>query len=199
MAKITFPGLEQYERQLSTLFKDTEQIAGAAIYAGADIVADAIKRNIGTLPQNPFFTAEHSRPRGRKKPEKNPPHKNRPDRAEKQFFQLQGACFVRGGIVVLLRIFIIISLFSHVCQVKYSPERDYFCVRAKQFLYAIVSCILYVTVVQYFIRCCRSSADSAARFGSGGCRGRIRCRCRSPRRCRRRPAWKRTPHTRSWF
>ena len=51
MAKITFPGLEQYERQLSTLFKDTEQIAGAAIYAGADIVADAITRNIGTLPQ----------------------------------------------------------------------------------------------------------------------------------------------------
>lgn len=56
MAKITFPGLEQYERQLSTLFKDTEQIAGAAIYAGADIVADAIKRNIGTLPQKTGVT-----------------------------------------------------------------------------------------------------------------------------------------------
>lgn len=56
MAKISFPGLEQYERKLSTLFKNTDQIAGAAIYAGADIVADAIKRNIGTLPQKTGVT-----------------------------------------------------------------------------------------------------------------------------------------------
>lgn len=56
MAKITFPGLADYERQLSSLFKNTDRIVGAAIYAGADIVADAIKRNIGTLPQKTGVT-----------------------------------------------------------------------------------------------------------------------------------------------
>lgn len=50
MAKISFPGLEQYELQLSRLSKDTERICGAAIYQGAAIVTDAIQRGIQSLP-----------------------------------------------------------------------------------------------------------------------------------------------------
>ena len=50
MAKITFQGLEQYERQLSVLWKNSEEVAGKAIYAGAGIVADAIKSGIKSLP-----------------------------------------------------------------------------------------------------------------------------------------------------
>ena len=50
MAKITFQGLEQYERKLSVLWKNSEEVAGKAIYAGAGIVADAIRANIEALP-----------------------------------------------------------------------------------------------------------------------------------------------------
>ena len=51
MAKITFKGLEEYERLLSRLGKDSGRIAGMAVYQGADIVADAIRKNIASLPQ----------------------------------------------------------------------------------------------------------------------------------------------------
>ena len=50
MAKITFPGLSDYELMISKLSKDVDDIAGKAIYAGAGIVADAIKENIKALP-----------------------------------------------------------------------------------------------------------------------------------------------------
>ena len=51
MAYIRFPGLEEYERKLSQLERAyREQIAGKAIYEGAKIVADAIKRGIEGLP-----------------------------------------------------------------------------------------------------------------------------------------------------
>lgn len=50
MAKISFPGLAQYEFQLSTLFKNTEKICDKAVYEGASIVADAIRENIKALP-----------------------------------------------------------------------------------------------------------------------------------------------------
>lgn len=50
MAKITFPGLNDYELMISKLSKDVDDIAGKAIYAGAGIVADAIKENIKALP-----------------------------------------------------------------------------------------------------------------------------------------------------
>lgn len=50
MAKITFPGLNDYELMISRLSKDVDDIAGKAIYAGAGIVADAIKENIKALP-----------------------------------------------------------------------------------------------------------------------------------------------------
>ena len=50
MAKITFPGLSDYELMISRLSKGVDDIAGKAIYAGAGIVADAIKENIKALP-----------------------------------------------------------------------------------------------------------------------------------------------------
>ena len=56
MAKISFPGLAEYERMLSSLEKGTTEIAGKAVYAGADIVADGIKQNIKGLPQKTGVT-----------------------------------------------------------------------------------------------------------------------------------------------
>ena len=50
MAKITFKGLEEYELRLSRMGKETTRIAGAAIYEGAAIVADEIKKGIRGLP-----------------------------------------------------------------------------------------------------------------------------------------------------
>ena len=50
MAKITFPGLNDYELIISRLSKNAADIAGRAIYTGAGIVADAIKSGIKSLP-----------------------------------------------------------------------------------------------------------------------------------------------------
>lgn len=53
MATIRFSGLEEYERKLSQMAKHTEEIAGKAIYAGAEIVTDAIRANIQGLAAVP--------------------------------------------------------------------------------------------------------------------------------------------------
>lgn len=53
MAKITFKGLEDYELRLSRLSQGAEEIAGKAIYAGAAIVADAVRANIQRLDARP--------------------------------------------------------------------------------------------------------------------------------------------------
>ena len=52
MAKISFKGLEKYELRLSKLAdrKEVERIAGRAIYEGASIMADEIKKGIDALP-----------------------------------------------------------------------------------------------------------------------------------------------------
>ena len=50
MATLTFKGLKEYEMVLSRFGKDIERIAGAAIYQGAGIVADEIKKGIEGLP-----------------------------------------------------------------------------------------------------------------------------------------------------
>ena len=49
MAKITFPGLGDYELMISRLAQGSEDVAGRAIYAGAGIVADQIRENIQKL------------------------------------------------------------------------------------------------------------------------------------------------------
>lgn len=50
MAKITIKTADEYCLKLSRLESGQEEIAGKAIYAGAKIVADQIKANLGTLP-----------------------------------------------------------------------------------------------------------------------------------------------------
>ena len=50
MATLTFRGLEEYEAQISRIFKDTEKICGRVTYAGAKIIADEIKKGIESLP-----------------------------------------------------------------------------------------------------------------------------------------------------
>lgn len=53
MGKITVNGLQEYSLMLSRLSEKTEEIAGKALYAGADIVADKVKENIRSLPGAP--------------------------------------------------------------------------------------------------------------------------------------------------
>lgn len=50
MAKMTIRGLDEYAIKLSRLGANQEEIAGKAIYAAADIVANQIKSNINALP-----------------------------------------------------------------------------------------------------------------------------------------------------
>lgn len=50
MAKITVEGLEEYANRIASLYKDTESIARKAVYAGADVVADAIKEGLKNIP-----------------------------------------------------------------------------------------------------------------------------------------------------
>lgn len=58
MAKIRFAGLEEYERRLSQLQTGSREMAGKAIYAGAKIVADAIRTNIQSLPSKTGTTKQ---------------------------------------------------------------------------------------------------------------------------------------------
>ena len=65
MARITFPGLNDYELMISRLSKNAEDIAGRAIYTGAGIVADEIKAGIQSLPiVTGYGTAETPLPGG---------------------------------------------------------------------------------------------------------------------------------------
>lgn len=50
MAVIRFDGIDDYISQLQKLNTNTNEIIGKAIYAGAGVMADAIKQNIRALP-----------------------------------------------------------------------------------------------------------------------------------------------------
>lgn len=51
MAKIEFKGLEEYQRKLKELSAlSEERVIGAAIYDGAKIVADEVRKSIQSLP-----------------------------------------------------------------------------------------------------------------------------------------------------
>ena len=58
MARLRFTGLKEYELQLSRLRRGADEIAGKAIYAGAEIVADAIKQGIQGLPSKTGTTKQ---------------------------------------------------------------------------------------------------------------------------------------------
>lgn len=49
MARMTFKGTEEYALRLSKLGSNIPEVAGKAVYAAADIVADAVKKNIDSL------------------------------------------------------------------------------------------------------------------------------------------------------
>ncbi|MBQ8579345.1 MAG: hypothetical protein IJ448_01470 [Oscillospiraceae bacterium] len=53
MARYKLQGMEEYEKVLSGIASAAEkgELAGAAIYAGADVVADAIREGIQALPE----------------------------------------------------------------------------------------------------------------------------------------------------
>ena len=51
MAILKFKGLAEYELRLSRLEKGVEKIAGAAIYDGASIVADEIRKGNDRMPE----------------------------------------------------------------------------------------------------------------------------------------------------
>ena len=69
MAKVSFPGLAEYERKLSQLGnKSTDEIAGKAIYAGAKIITDKIRENIDALPAVNDVEGTHAWKAGRDAP-----------------------------------------------------------------------------------------------------------------------------------
>ena len=51
-------GMDQYLTQLQALERSTEETLGKAIYKGAGIVADAVKKNIQSLPSSVCTPAE---------------------------------------------------------------------------------------------------------------------------------------------
>ena len=50
MANIDFKGIDDYSKALGELFNDSEKIIEKAVYQGAGIVADEIKRELNNLP-----------------------------------------------------------------------------------------------------------------------------------------------------
>jgi len=49
MARISFKGLQQYELQLSKLRDGTREIAEKAVFEGANIIADEVKKNLNSI------------------------------------------------------------------------------------------------------------------------------------------------------
>lgn len=65
MAKMTLKGFEEYELKISRMYKDSGEIAGACLYAGAGVVADAVKASIQALPVvSGWGTSSHPLPGG---------------------------------------------------------------------------------------------------------------------------------------
>lgn len=50
MAKITFPAMDEYAERLRILWKNQKKIIESAVYQGADIVADEIKKGLKEIP-----------------------------------------------------------------------------------------------------------------------------------------------------
>lgn len=60
MAKIEFKGIDEYAEKLGILWKESEGMIERAVYAGADVVADEIKKGLQALPvEEGFGTPEH--------------------------------------------------------------------------------------------------------------------------------------------
>lgn len=60
MAKITVKGLEEYANRIAALGKEQDRITKEAVYAGAEVIADAIKAGLHSIPiDNGRGTPEH--------------------------------------------------------------------------------------------------------------------------------------------
>ena len=53
MAKWTMHGMDEYVSYLQKIGKNTSEIIGTGVYAMAEVVADAIRKNIEALPARP--------------------------------------------------------------------------------------------------------------------------------------------------
>lgn len=51
MATISFPGIEQYEKQLNEIGREAPRIISGALYDGAGVLADAVQTEIRSLAQ----------------------------------------------------------------------------------------------------------------------------------------------------
>ena len=54
MAKIMFKGLDSYMSKLSALERSADQVAKAVIYDGAEVVADAVRKGLESLPTSEY-------------------------------------------------------------------------------------------------------------------------------------------------
>ena len=75
MATITFKGLEEYERRLSNLGKKADEIAGKAVYAGAAIVADEVRRRLKRNLDDPEYLGYKTDNTSKNEHSKNGKHK----------------------------------------------------------------------------------------------------------------------------
>lgn len=58
MATFQFRGIDEYIARLSKLIDEPRETIGRAIYAGADVVADAIRRELNSLPVGDRYAQE---------------------------------------------------------------------------------------------------------------------------------------------
>lgn len=70
MAKITFTGLEHYMAQLEALEKNSEGIAKQALYEGAKIAADEMRKSIDSIPVQEVWGSKKAPARGIKTKQK---------------------------------------------------------------------------------------------------------------------------------
>lgn len=66
MAKWTMHGLDEYAAYLQSIGKNSKDIIGAGVYAMADIVANAVRKNIESLPAKPDIEGIEAYRQGRK-------------------------------------------------------------------------------------------------------------------------------------
>jgi hypothetical protein len=58
MAKMTVRGLDEYARKLSRLGKESVGISRKAVYAGANIVAEEVKKRLEENPKDPTYVGK---------------------------------------------------------------------------------------------------------------------------------------------
>ena len=66
MAKWTMHGMDEYAAYLQRIGKNTREILGAGVYAMANTVADAVRKNIEALPAKPDIEGIEAYRQGRK-------------------------------------------------------------------------------------------------------------------------------------